>query len=179
MKNHVVQRNSEKRSSKITARPAVEGRNGISIAPPNYGIGFVDQPLNSFAYAASQRTAVFKQDYEESYQSSHRAKVASFVEGLQTKAASALAQSRIEEPLPTHSTGLPDDLKYGVEALSGISLDAVNVHYNSSRPALLNALAYTQGRDIHVAPGQERHLPHEAWQMPSSRRRAVCRQRCR
>jgi Domain of unknown function (DUF4157) len=163
MKNYVVQRNAEKRSSKMTARPAVEGRNGISIAPPNYGIGFVDQPLNSFANAASQRTAVFKQDYEESYQSSLRAKVALFVEGLQMKAASALAQSRIEEPLLTNSTGLPDDLRYGVEALSGISLDAVNVHYNSSRPALLNALAYTQGRDIHVAPGQERHLPHEAW----------------
>ena len=42
-------------------------------------------------------------------------------------------------------------------------LDDVNVHYNSSQPAQLNALAYTQGSDIHVAPGQEQHLPHEAW----------------
>ena len=24
-------------------------------------------------------------------------------------------------------------------------------------------MAYTQGTNIHVAPGQERHLPHEAW----------------
>lgn len=24
-------------------------------------------------------------------------------------------------------------------------------------------MAYTQGTEIHVAPGQERHLPHEAW----------------
>jgi len=39
----------------------------------------------------------------------------------------------------------------------------VNVHYNSARPAQLNALAYAQGTDIHVAPGQEKHLPHEAW----------------
>ena len=60
-------------------------------------------------------------------------------------------------------TGLPDGLKSGVESLSGMSLDNVNVHYNSSQPAQLNALAYTQGSDIHVAPGQERHLPHEAW----------------
>ena len=60
-------------------------------------------------------------------------------------------------------TGLPDGLKSGVESLSGISLDNVNVHYNSSQPAQLNALAYTQGSDIHVAPGQEQHLPHEAW----------------
>ena len=60
-------------------------------------------------------------------------------------------------------TGLPDGLKTGIESLSGMSLDGVNVHYNSSQPAQLNALAYTQGNDIHVAPGQERHLPHEAW----------------
>ena len=42
-------------------------------------------------------------------------------------------------------------------------MDGVNVDYNSPQPAQLNALAYAQGRDIHVAPGQERHLPHEAW----------------
>lgn len=62
-----------------------------------------------------------------------------------------------------NNTGLPDNLKAGVEALSGMSLDNVRVHYNSAQPAQLNALAYAQGRDIHLAPGQERHLPHEAW----------------
>jgi hypothetical protein len=60
-------------------------------------------------------------------------------------------------------TGLPDGLKSGIESLSGMSLDSVHVHHNSSQPAQLNALAYTQGSDIHVAPGQEQHLPHEAW----------------
>lgn len=60
-------------------------------------------------------------------------------------------------------TGMPDHLKSGVEALSGMSMDHVNVHYNSPQPAQLNAHAYAQGSDIHVAPGQERHLPHEAW----------------
>ncbi len=62
-----------------------------------------------------------------------------------------------------NDTGLPDTLKVGVESLSGVSMDGVQVHYNSSKPAQLNALAYAQGRDIHVAPGQEQHLPHEAW----------------
>jgi hypothetical protein len=61
------------------------------------------------------------------------------------------------------NTGLPDDLKTGIEQLSGYSLDEVSVHYNSSEPARLNALAYAQGTDIHLAPGQEEHLPHEAW----------------
>lgn len=60
-------------------------------------------------------------------------------------------------------TGLPDTLKAGVEAMSGMSLDHVRVHRNSARPAQLNAHAYAQGSDIHLAPGQERHLPHEAW----------------
>ncbi len=62
-----------------------------------------------------------------------------------------------------NKTGLPDNLKSGVENLSGHSLDDVKVHYNSSQPATLQAHAYAQGTDIHVAPGQEKHLPHEAW----------------
>jgi GNAT superfamily N-acetyltransferase len=60
-------------------------------------------------------------------------------------------------------TGLPDRLKAGIEALSGFAMDDVRVHYNSAKPAAVQALAYTQGTDIHVGPGQERHLPHEAW----------------
>ena len=63
----------------------------------------------------------------------------------------------------SNQTGLPNDLKAGVENLSGYSLDDVRVHYNSPKPAQLQALAYTQGTEIHVAPGQEEHLPHEAW----------------
>lgn len=62
-----------------------------------------------------------------------------------------------------NNTGLPDNLKAGVESLSGYSMDDVRVHYNSSQPATVQALAYTQGTDIHVAPGQEQHLAHEAW----------------
>ncbi len=61
------------------------------------------------------------------------------------------------------AASLPDGLTAGVEALSGLSMDGVRVHYNSPRPAQLSALAFTQGTDIHVAPGQEQHLPHEAW----------------
>src|SRR6185295_19096597 len=59
--------------------------------------------------------------------------------------------------------GLPDNLKSGIENLSGHSMDDVKVHYNSSQPAQLNAHAYAQGTNIHIAPGQEKHLPHEAW----------------
>jgi hypothetical protein len=60
-------------------------------------------------------------------------------------------------------TGLPDQLKAGLENTSKMSMDDVKVHYNSPKPAPLQAHAYTQGTDIHVAPGQEKHLAHEAW----------------
>jgi hypothetical protein len=62
-----------------------------------------------------------------------------------------------------NKTGLPDNLKSGIEGLSGYSLDDVKVNYNSNKPAQLNAHAYAQGTEIHVASGQEKHLPHEAW----------------
>ena len=62
-----------------------------------------------------------------------------------------------------NKTGLPERLRFGLESLSGLDLSDVRVHRNSSKPAFLQALAYTQGTDIHVGPGQERHLPHEAW----------------
>jgi hypothetical protein len=39
----------------------------------------------------------------------------------------------------------------------------VQVHYNSPKPAQLQAHAYAQGSHIYLAPAQERHLPHEAW----------------
>ena len=69
---------------------------------------------------------------------------------------------RAPEPRP-NLTGMPDNLKAGIESLSGFSMDDVRVHYNSNKPATVQALAYTQGTDIHVAPGQEKCLPHEAW----------------
>lgn len=62
-----------------------------------------------------------------------------------------------------NNTGLPNQLKSGIESLSGVSLDQVKVHYNSSKPAQMQAHAYAQGTDIHIASGQEKHLPHEAW----------------
>jgi hypothetical protein len=62
-----------------------------------------------------------------------------------------------------NNTGLPDQLKTGIEQLSGYSLEDVRVHYNSDKPKKLQAHAYAQGTDIHVASGQEKHLAHEAW----------------
>jgi hypothetical protein len=79
---------------------------------------------------------------------------------LQGKFATEPTAQLEEKP---NNTGLPNQLKAGIESLSGMGMDHVNVHYNSDKPAQLNAHAYAQGSDIHVAPGQEKHLPHEAW----------------
>ncbi|HET8843998.1 MAG TPA: DUF4157 domain-containing protein, partial [Ktedonobacteraceae bacterium] len=72
-----------------------------------------------------------------------------------------------------NKTGLPNRLKSGIEKLSGLSLDDVQVHYHSSKPAQVYALAYTQGRDIYIGPGQEHHLAHEAWHSVQQKLRQV------
>jgi Domain of unknown function (DUF4157) len=67
--------------------------------------------------------------------------------------------------LPVYPLGLPDPLRSGIEALSGVLMDGVQVHYNSPHPARIGALAYARGREIHLGRGQEEHLPHEAWHL--------------
>ncbi|MBD1580860.1 eCIS core domain-containing protein [Pseudoalteromonas sp. S16_S37] len=113
------------------------------------------QPANKQAHnsnlrseSASQRSITIQAFADE------RAQTAS--QDLQIQQMQAATQS-------ANNTGLPDKLKSGMETLSGYSLDDVKVHYNSDKPAQLQAHAYAQGADIHLAPGQEKHLPHEAW----------------
>lgn len=82
----------------------------------------------------------------------------------------AMGNARVAQAMQTKGPGkqlpgkqLPENLKEGIENLSGYSMDDVNVHYNSPKPSQLHAQAYTQGSNIHIAPGMDRHLPHEAW----------------
>lgn len=63
----------------------------------------------------------------------------------------------------THGQPLPPNLQHELEVRSGASLDGYRVHYRSALPTHLDARAYTRGSDIHIGPGQENHLPHEAW----------------
>lgn len=84
---------------------------------------------------------------------------------LQQQSAALINKQDNQEPIQkkANATGLPEHLKTGIEQLSGYAMDDVKVHYNSLQPAQLNAHAYAQGNQIHVASGQEKHLPHEAW----------------
>lgn len=69
--------------------------------------------------------------------------------------------------------GLPDPLKSGLEQMSGVDLSPVRVHYGSAKPRKLNAAAYARGDEIHLGPGQESFLPHEAWHIVQQRQGRV------
>lgn len=58
-------------------------------------------------------------------------------------------------------TGIPVQMKAYAENLYGSSLDHVRVHYQSEKPRQFHALGYTQGTDVYLGPGQEKHLMHE------------------
>jgi hypothetical protein len=75
--------------------------------------------------------------------------------------------------MPARADGLPPPLRTGIVALSGMDMSSVAVHRNSARPAQMNALAYAQGDEIHLGPGQEKHLPHEAWHVVQQRQGRV------
>lgn len=82
---------------------------------------------------------------------------------LQAMADNNTTQQKQPVQKKENNTGLPDNLKSGIENLSGYAMDDVKVHYNSDQPAQVQAHAFAQGTEIHVASGQEKHLPHEAW----------------
>jgi hypothetical protein len=85
----------------------------------------------------------------------------------------ALQRQSVEEEEPLQGKGLPPALAAGVQQLSGADMSDVRVHAGSPQPAQVGALAFAQGNDIHLAPGQERHLPHEAWHVVQQRQGRV------
>ena len=58
---------------------------------------------------------------------------------------------------------MPGPLRAGLEELSGLDLSDVRVRYDSPEPAKHHALAFAQGTEIQIGPGQQEHLPHEGW----------------
>lgn len=66
---------------------------------------------------------------------------------LQAKMASIVQQAE-------NKTGIPDDVKQRMEDSFNTDFSGVRVHPDSSAAPEVGALAYTQGTDIHFAPGQ-------------------------
>jgi len=86
-----------------------------------------------------------------------------FCDKGQPATTAATAQRQEDDVAAENRTGMPSRLKAGLETLSGIDLSSVRVHRNSEKPSQVDALAYTQGQNIYVGPGQEKYLPHEGW----------------
>ena len=131
--------------------------------PPATGAGPVQAKLVQLASVLNGAAPVQRMGATKKKLTQHASKR----KPMQKAAKKKMMQKReIDAPVAQRASsgaGLPGQLKSGVEALSGMSMDHVRVHYNSPQPAQLNAHAYAQGSDIHVGPGQERHVPHEAW----------------
>ncbi len=139
----------------------------LEASPRQLALRSKSEALQSSQEELMQRKFKTAQRVEEDELLQGKAKTAQRVEEDELLQGAFKTAQRVqdEELLPSkrNNTGLPDNLKSGIEALSGISMDEVRVHYNSPKPAQLNAHAYAQGNDIHVGSGQEKHLPHEAW----------------
>ena len=69
-----------------------------------------------------------------------------------------LLQGKFEQPAQraeaANQTGIPDSVKQRMEDSFGTDFSSVRVHPESSKAPEVGALAYTQGTDIHFAPGQ-------------------------
>lgn len=169
-KNGKQSAKGDREESQFIESPFLSKEGGISTQEPppdNPDIRAVQAAANVSPAVVAQRKL---QAAADAYVASEDAPYGSYQElpppPLQLKAGKPWATTQRDSPESTakpNQTGLPDQLKSGIEGLSGYSLDDVNVHYNSSQPAQLQAQAYAQGTDIHIGPGQERHLPHEAW----------------
>jgi hypothetical protein len=151
MKHHTVRARVNRKASDVARPVSSAGKDAVSIDPPNYGIDFLDSELSTTGAVSDPASAIqLKQ---------------AIGLGRQVLAANA---AQVE------NTGyLPNNLKAGIEYLSGVALDDVKVHYNSTNPARLQAVAFARGTNIYLAPGQEKCLPHEAWHVGQQRQGRV------
>ncbi|MEJ2407891.1 MAG: DUF4157 domain-containing protein [Novosphingobium sp.] len=139
----------QQRPAPIASRAAAKGQGSVQRAPKK-----------KLAQMAQKKKPVQLAPRKELMQKAPKKKLAQLAP---KKKLAQMAEKKKPAQLAPNRGGLPDSVRNGVEGLSGMSMDHVKVHYNSARPAQFNAHAYAQGSDIHVASGQERHLPHEAW----------------
>jgi hypothetical protein len=80
--------------------------------------------------------------------------------------ASGTVRAATASPCPPPWSGgepLPERLRRVLERLSGYDLSDVRVYPNSPWPARIGARAFVLGSDIHLSPGAEDALEHEAW----------------
>ncbi len=92
-----------------------------------------EEPLQG-KFATAQLAGMEEEPIQGKFEPLQRA--AEEEEPLQGKFESSALAQREQKP---NNTGMPNNLKSGIENLSGYSMDDVKVHYNSDKPAQLNS----------------------------------------
>lgn len=86
---------------------------------------------------------------EEKEKDLFQGKIAGPVQRQEPEEDDELMQGKFE-----NKTGMPDAVKQRMEDSFGTDFSSVRIHPDSSSAPEVGALAYTQGTDIHFAPGQ-------------------------
>lgn len=157
-----------------TNNQSVDSQHNRAQSPADLSIAVAVSPIAEFT--DNRPAAVVQREFQamagQSPQGQHFAQLQSMVDKSPRQMAQRQQFAHLSHPPvqrqggangDENRSGIPDSLKGGLEQLSGMELSAVRVHYNSAKPAQLNADAYAQGQEIHLGPGQEKHLPHEGW----------------
>ena len=87
----------------------------------------------------------------------------SLVQRFGEAGARRMLKRRLAQRARSGGEAVPVEMQAGIDRLSGVPMDDVAVHRDSSEPAKLDAKAFAKGNQIHLGPGQEKHLAHEAW----------------
>lgn len=137
-------------------RDSNHSRGGIALYPPTSGTAFVNTPAAQGKFETAQMM-----DEEELQGKFIEPKQMMEEEELQGKFEAA--QMMDEEELQgkfetaqrkTDQTGMPVGVRGHMESALNTDFSDVRVHADSPRAPEVGALAYTQGSDIHFAPGQ-------------------------
>jgi hypothetical protein len=64
------------------------------------------------------------------------------------------AIQKMDEPIQKNETGMPNEVKTKMEGAMNTDFSDVKVHSNSRKAPEVGALAFTQGSQVHFAPGQ-------------------------
>lgn len=127
-------------------------------------------------------TMAVPQERGQSVSSQGSTSVASHLKSWASRSTSAGSASQVASKLPIQrkeglggdvlATGegaakgrLPKGLQDRLSAATGQDFSQTTVHKNSGLPMRLGALATAQGNQIHLGPGQEQLLSHEAWHL--------------
>jgi len=158
----LVEKSNHQKSGKTASNRTQKQPRKETVNPPDRRDDSIPQSgINNSPTVVAQRMQLAKAFGEAVQRQQREEEEEELLQGKFTLDSNTAFQEKTNSP--PNKTGLPDNLKAGIESLSGIDMSDVRVQRNSSKPAQLNALAYTQGNEIHLGPEQERHLPHEAW----------------